>query len=296
MDIVLHAAMLSLNTFVHRTRSDFRRRNLPTRVQVLLDLEKMFTRVSRKRIREILQEDFPHLLSLFDLNSGHVTRSYYRTPDGRWNYVEQEEGLAQGCPLSPPFSSLVLARIMDAIHADLNDRAATRKANGSLGDDGHGSRTSCLSYMDDTNGGIPHVDLSFFFRSLVRRGRPVGVVLSSTKNIFITSTNGESPLGCLPRDLKNEIRNLIQDFGGAQGEVLTGAKLLGSPLGNNDYSRSFLANRLQSKCVDPVESVMSTVSDHQASLILLRHCVQDMINHLHFVDVVTGSNVSSPYV
>ena len=54
MDIVLHAAMLSLNTFVHRTRSDFRRRNLPTRVQVLLDLEKMFTRASRKRIREIL--------------------------------------------------------------------------------------------------------------------------------------------------------------------------------------------------------------------------------------------------
>ena len=160
MDIVLHAAMLSLNTFVHRTRSDFRRRNLPTRVQVLLDLEKMFTRVSRKRIREILQEDFPHLLNLFDLNSGHVTRSYYRTPDGRWNYIEQEEGLAQGCPLSPPFSSLVLARIMDAIHADLNDRAATRKANSSLGDDGHGSRTSCLSYMDDTNGGIGRRQIS----------------------------------------------------------------------------------------------------------------------------------------
>ena len=59
-------------------------------------------------------------MNVFDLNSGHVTQSYYRTPDGRWNYIEQEEGLAQGCPLSPPFSSLVLARIMADIHADLD--------------------------------------------------------------------------------------------------------------------------------------------------------------------------------
>lgn len=293
MDIVIHTAMLSVDSFVSRTRADFRRRHLPTRVQVLMDLEKMFTRVSRKRIRELLAEKFPHLLNLFDLNSGHVTRSYYRTPDGLWHYLEQEEGLAQGCPLSPPFSSLVLAEILSVIHAELDVRAAARKAKGDLGDDGHGSRTSCLSYMDDTSGGIPYVDLSFLFHRLVLLGRPVGIVLSRSKNIFITSTNGESPLGLLPRDLKNEVRSVIAEFGGDKGEVLDGAKLLGSPVGNIAYSRSFLADRLKRKCIEPVEAIITTVSDHHASLILLRFCVQAMTNHLHFVDVLTGLNASS---
>ena len=58
----------------------------------------MLTRVSRKRIRYILPQRFPHLLNLCDLNSGHVTRSYIRTPDGLLQYTEQEEVLAQGCP------------------------------------------------------------------------------------------------------------------------------------------------------------------------------------------------------
>ena len=49
------------------------------------------------------------MLDLYDLNSDHVTRSYFRTPDGLWQYTEQEEGLVQGCPLSPPISSLVHA-------------------------------------------------------------------------------------------------------------------------------------------------------------------------------------------
>ena len=103
--------MLSLHEQVTRTHEDFQLHQFPSRMQLLLDFEKMFTRVSRKRIRSILSQRFPHLLNLYDLNSDHVTRSYFRTPDGLWQYMytEQEEGLVQGCPLSPPLSNLVLA-------------------------------------------------------------------------------------------------------------------------------------------------------------------------------------------
>ena len=62
MDIIIHSTMLAMNRHIARTTEDFRRRNLPTRVQVLLDLEKMFTRVSRRRIHDVLAEKLPHLL------------------------------------------------------------------------------------------------------------------------------------------------------------------------------------------------------------------------------------------
>ena len=39
MDIVLHAAMLSLNTFAHRTLGDFQRRNLSTVVSTVLEFK-----------------------------------------------------------------------------------------------------------------------------------------------------------------------------------------------------------------------------------------------------------------
>ena len=125
-----------------RTHEDFQLHQFPSRVQLLLDFEKMFTRVSRKGIRSILSQRFPHLLNLYDLNSGHVTRSsYFRTPDGLWQFIEQEEGLVQGCPLSTPISSLVLARIVAIIQEELDVRADERKRTGDFGDGGSGSRS-----------------------------------------------------------------------------------------------------------------------------------------------------------
>ena len=76
-------------------------------------------------------------------------------------------------------------------------------------------------------------------------------------------------------------------------ESITYLRPQANGVGSASYSRSFLAKRLQSKCVDPVDAVITTITDHQASLVLLRHCIQAMTNHLHFVDVVTGSNTSS---
>ena len=143
--------MLSLHEHVTRTNEDFQLHQFPSRVQLLLDFEKMFTRVSRKGIRSILSQRFPHLLNLYDLNSGHATRSsYFRTPDGLWQFIEQEEGLVQGCPLSTPISSLVLARIVAIIQEELDVRADERKRTGDFGDGGSGSRSQRPTWMIPT--------------------------------------------------------------------------------------------------------------------------------------------------
>ena len=59
-----------------------------------------------------------------------------------------------------------------------------------------------MSYMDDTNAGVPHVVVAFLVQRLEELGPPDGIVLSMSKNVFITSTKGESPLPYLPRELK----------------------------------------------------------------------------------------------
>ena len=121
----------------------------------------------------------------------------------------------------------------------------------------------------------------------------IHTMFSKSKNVFITSTNGQSPLPHLPRGWKNDIRSLIHSYGGDAGEITTGAKLLGSPVGSVDFSRKFLLKRLQSKCADPVNALIDVVQDPQVALILLKYCVQPMTEHLHFVDVATGSATSS---
>ena len=56
MDMALHIAMLNLDKYVTRTKQQFQKRHLPTRFHALLDFEKMYTRVSRRRIRELLDK------------------------------------------------------------------------------------------------------------------------------------------------------------------------------------------------------------------------------------------------
>ena len=52
---------------VTRTHEHFQLHQYPSRVQLLLDFEKMSTRASRKGVRSVLSQRFPHLLNLYDL-------------------------------------------------------------------------------------------------------------------------------------------------------------------------------------------------------------------------------------
>ena len=66
-----------------------------------------------------------------------------RQLDGSWTFVEQDEGLAQGCPLSPPFSCLVLAEVLAEIYDGVTLRAQTRLAAGDPGDDARSRSQRC---------------------------------------------------------------------------------------------------------------------------------------------------------
>lgn len=106
-------------------------------------------------------------------------------------------------------------------------RARNRLADGITGDDGFGSQPLLGSYMDDTSGTLAHYDVAFFFEEFQRLGPPKGIHLSPTKNIIITSTNGQSPLPFLRGPLKRQLRTVISTYCKEYGEITDGTKLLG---------------------------------------------------------------------
>ena len=60
-----------------------------------------------------------------------------------------EGGTSQGCPLSPLFTSFVVARLHKPIDRLLHEHAANRLAYGDTGDDGQGGISHLLSFVDD---------------------------------------------------------------------------------------------------------------------------------------------------
>eukprot|EP00957_Ditylum_brightwellii_P045189 3425944-Ditylum_brightwellii.AAC.1 len=60
----------------------------------------MFNRMSRERLRLLLQHKFPHLIPLMASLYCHHNKVYFKHTDGTLNLIKQIEGFAQGCPLS----------------------------------------------------------------------------------------------------------------------------------------------------------------------------------------------------
>ena len=64
-----------------------------------------------------------------------------------------EEGVSQGCPLSPIFASLVVACLLKPLDRLLllRARASHQLKNGNPGDDGAGGITHLLGFVDDVS-------------------------------------------------------------------------------------------------------------------------------------------------
>ena len=50
--------------------------------------------------------------------------------DGTWTYILVQEGFAQGCPMSPPFTALVLGKILQEVDSHFRQKAALRHSQG----------------------------------------------------------------------------------------------------------------------------------------------------------------------
>jgi hypothetical protein len=116
----------------------------PSCAAVFFNLTNQFNSVSRSEFFKVITEHFPKLLPLATLFYSNANTVHHKWSDRTWRQLLMEEGVTQGCPLSPLFAFFVVERLLELIDALLHTQATERLALGDPGNDTH-----LLSYVDD---------------------------------------------------------------------------------------------------------------------------------------------------
>jgi hypothetical protein len=169
-----------------------------------------------------------------------------------------EEGISQGCPLSPIFALLVVSTLLQPLGIELRERAATCLRNVDPGDDGLGGITHLLGYIEDISVCVPLKDLQFLCDIFSTIGAPLGCFVNPMETRILTSTSGHSPipdLHYINPTLATTISDTISKYSTRPNDVdiigpplpaelTTGFCLLGSPVGSPVFAREYFNTQL----------------------------------------------------
>ena len=266
----------------------------PSRAILILDLKNMFNSVSMVKSREILHANFPHLLPLFDVLYYDDTRCWYRQPDGQRQFILRREGSSQGCPFAAFLACLVLDDIIKKIDTELHVRATARRTSNCVSDDGLGTRAIVMSYIDDTTVSIGYQDLKFFLNRFNELGIPLGCVLKPQKCKIMTSTTGSSPMATLHHQHQQDLQFSLDKYCGGQseGEITTGTRILGTPIGNTTFVDHFQNKKIQ-KLRTAIASIHQLVEDPHIAITLFKFSLQHYVTHLLPTDILHHQNTST---
>ena len=199
----------------------------------------MFNEIPRERALDIINTHFPQLSQLANILLSEPTACWYMTPNGKWKYFHQEEGLPQGCPFSAILAALVLNIIIKTLDVKLRQRAAKRKQNDMLLDDKEGGITNLLAFVDDLNAVVPIEDSVYYCKKFKKLANNSGLRLREDKSKILTSTNNSSPIPYLPMTSKIILTECLNTFTKGK-ETTDGIVILGFPIG----SKTFINNSL----------------------------------------------------
>jgi hypothetical protein len=117
---VIKAIQLAIKKFINAPQIAHQS---PTRAAVFFNLPNHFNSVSCSEFFNIIAEHFFELLPLTTLFYSNANNVLHNWSDGTWRQLLMEEGVTQGCPLSPPFASFVMVRLLEPIDALLRAQA-----------------------------------------------------------------------------------------------------------------------------------------------------------------------------
>ena len=271
---------------------------LPSRALVSLDIRNMFNAISRHKLREIVRDEFPCLEAFVDCLYEEPGKSLVKMDDGSWEHIPVTEGFSQGCPLSPILAAIVLNHILKKIDDLLKKRAQRR--NKSTSDDNLGGLAIILAYVDDANFLVPLEDVQPLLDAFNEIGPPLGAILNEEKTRILTSTSGKSILEDLQHSnptvgtsLLKAIQTYSRNSDGSMHEEVNGLRILGVPIGNDTFCKSFHAERITAAVSDS-NKILSGLADKQTMLRVFKTCTVHKITHLFASDVASSPISSLP--
>ena len=301
IDIITNTMRLGVEKYITNLENSGR---FPSRALVSLDIRNMFNAISREKLRELVRAKFPELVAFADLLYKKDGSTGVKLVDGRWRYIPVQEGFSQGCPMSPVFAAIVLNEILTKIDSELREKAAHRK-NNSLTDDGEGGLPLIMAYVDDCNALLPHEDVLDFLEAFKKYGEPLGAVLNTEKTRILTTCKNNSLIDRMRNshrahgrtDLINSLETAIKRFSknkdGSMCEVQDGLRILGVPIGNNDFCKSFINKQLE-KAKNDATTILEGLDDSQTKLQVFRQCTVHKMTHLFTSDVLSSKMSDLP--
>ena len=294
-DFVVKAMQLAIERYIEIPQKSG---SSPTRAAIFFDLTNQFNSVSRAEFFDVIHTSFPELIPLTTLFYAHATPVHHKWNDGSWRLLFMEEGVSQGCPLSPLLASFVVARLLEPIALQLHSRAAARLALGDSGDDGNGGVSHLLSFVDDISSCIYLQDLHFLCTTLQTSGATLGCFVNCRKTRILTSCSGCSPLPLLQStnpSLALQVSSAISTFSVTPHpsdpsstipvELTTGFRLLGHPVGSAQFATDFFTSRLTA-VTECISTLTTSIHDEQTKLKLFSMCLLQKLPHLLASDVL----------
>ena len=302
LDLITNTIRMGVEKYISTPEDNF---ELPSRALISIDIRNMFNAVSREKLREIIRLHFPTLEEFADLLYDDFGKVFAKKEDGSWLEIAVEEGFAQGCPISPIFGALVLGVILKKVHADLDKQVANRIATNVMGDDNKGGETITMAYIDDVNCLVPHEDVKFFLDKFKLYGEELGGIMNTEKTKILTSTHNTSTVQSL-KDTNDEFNQLVaedletaialysrqklEDGSVVPHEVTDGLRVLGSPVGNNEYCQDFFQKQLK-KAKTSASRLLQGLESQQTILQVFRACTSTKMTHLFASDVVCSPDL-----
>jgi hypothetical protein len=299
VDFVASSVRLGVEKYIQNENDTV----LPSRSLVSLDIKNMFNAVSRQKLRQIIAIEFPELSAFADLLYDSPGKTVIKRKDGTWEWIPVREGFSQGCPASPVFAGLVLNRILSKVFAEMKTQCIRNVRNKDYGDDGQGGVPLILGYVDDVNALIPCKDVLTFLTLFQKYGEPLGAVLNTEKTRIMTTTTGNSVCKRLldsedakSREIGQSLQTAVDKYSrdkDAPKEVTDGLRVLGVPIGNQEYCDNFI-NKILQNAIKNSNAVMQGLESNQTILQLFKTCTAHKLTHLFAADVANSNDDDLP--
>ena len=240
-----------------------------------LDFENMFNSVSRTEVREQTDKHFPHFTFLFDKLYPAGGNEVWARRGLVWDFFIQNEGFAQGCPLSPFFACLVLQELMVKLSSNLEQRAQIRERLTSF----------LVAYMDDQAAIANIEDIKYIFQFFQTEGPGKGLHLSKEKCEILLSTKGTSPMNRFSKKTQADLYWAASTFCQKTENLfqLKGTNFLGTPLGQPTFVENAL-NENNIKFRKTVSDITEKVFHPASRLRLFYFCIQQQVGFKQFAD------------
>ena len=290
MDHIIHTAQILTEKYIDREVEDMRK-NPPTRCLLLLDFKNMFNNCSRDVALKKIEQLYPHLLPFIKTLYDNSTIVWVRKEDGTMTKIYQLEGFAQGCPLAPILSAIVLQELLIPLQKELDERALERKMDPKCqDDDNNGSATNVMAYLDDTTAAATLEDAEFIIDYMETHGPPLGCILRPDKCKILTSTNGLSPLLFLPDAQQKSLTRLTTKLT-TKAEQTNGVRLLGTSIGNKNFVIKFLTSTM-TKIEDFQKRATELISDPHAQMVFFKQCIESKSAHLQMSSILSTESIT----